>query len=80
RRLAGPVRPDQADDLAAAELEVDLLERGDALERPGDAESPERAGLSTLRYGRLGQWIFAGEDAVWRPTNFALLLLIAITR
>jgi hypothetical protein len=41
RRLAGAVRPDQADDLVPAQLELDVRQRGDALEGPGDADGPE---------------------------------------
>ena len=36
RRLAGPVRPDQPDTLAVADVEADLVEDGDALEALGD--------------------------------------------
>jgi hypothetical protein len=65
----------------APELEVDARERGNALEGAGDADGPERAGPSAFRgNGCLGQWIFAGEDAVIVPTTFALLSLTRITR
>jgi hypothetical protein len=37
RRLPGAVRPDQADDLAASELEIDACERLNTLEGAGDA-------------------------------------------
>ncbi len=48
RRLAGAVRADQAEHLVGRELEIDVLERLDALEDAGDAEGPERAGPSGL--------------------------------
>jgi hypothetical protein len=43
RRLAGAVRADQADDLARMELERDVGQRLDALERPRDGGGPQRA-------------------------------------
>ena len=49
RRLAGAVGPDQAHDLSGRELEVDVRERLDALERARDAEGPKRVGPSGLR-------------------------------
>ena len=42
RRLAGAVRADQPDDLARPQLERDVAERLDALERPGHGGGPER--------------------------------------
>ena len=42
RRLAGAVGADQAEHLARRELEVDVRERLDALERARDAEGPKR--------------------------------------
>src|SRR5436190_11589194 len=41
RRLAGPVRPDQADDLALPQLERDVAERLDTRERTRDGGGPE---------------------------------------
>ena len=44
RRLAGAVRSDQADQLALADLEVDVLERVDAAECDGQAADREHGG------------------------------------
>src|SRR5689334_1720658 len=41
-RLAGPVRPDQADDLPGGQLERDVTQRLDAGERARDQGGPER--------------------------------------
>ena len=46
RRLAGTVRPDEADHLAARKLEVDLRESLHAFERARDADRPEQSGRS----------------------------------
>src|SRR5262245_2586025 len=43
RRLAGPVRPDEADDLALVELEVDAAKRLDSFEGAGDGGGPEQS-------------------------------------
>ena len=42
RRLACAVRPDQADDVPAAQLERDVTKSVNALEGPGDTGGPER--------------------------------------
>ena len=51
RRLAGAVRPDQADDLAAVQLEGDAGEGAHALERTGNGGGPERRSGPRLRFG-----------------------------
>jgi len=42
RRLAGAVRPDEAEDLAGAELEADLVDGDEAAEAAGDAGDGEQ--------------------------------------
>ncbi len=83
RRLPGPVRPDQADDLALLEREVDILERLDACERARDAEGPERSGPSASLVGdyrQPDQWMFGIFCVVCSPMTLATLLFTSITR
>ena len=63
RRLAGAVRADEADDLALADLEVDVVDGAQAAELHGDA-----------RVARRGRPAVASERAVpssatWRPSE-----------
>src|SRR5207244_13505340 len=80
RRLAGAVRADQADDLAAAKLQRDLAQRLDALERPRDGGGPEGVSGPPRSFADRAQWICGRTFAVTRPTRFALLACVLITR
>src|SRR5439155_4935004 len=81
RCLAGAVGSDQAEDLGASQLEVDVPQRLHTFEPAGKSDGPERPGPSA-RFGRgcFRQWIFAGDLAVIWPRTFALLSLTTITR
>ena len=50
RRLAGPVRPDQADDLVPVQLERDVVQRLHAREGPRDGGGPERSSGPPARF------------------------------
>src|SRR5262249_20372430 len=79
-RLARAVRADQADDLAAVQLQGDLLQCPDPFEGPRDGGGPETASGPPLGLVNSAQWMFGRTFAVTRPTRLARLFWILITR
>ena len=78
RRLAGAVRPDQPEDLAAPQLERDVTEGVHALEGPRHGGGPERRSRPP-RFLFSAQ-IFATTFATIVPTTFGTLFWIRMTR
>src|SRR5215204_4376031 len=78
-RLAGAVRADQPDDLAAAELERHFSERMHALERPRHGGGPERLSGPPPALVKRCRQIFATTLATIVPTTFGTLFWIRIT-
>ena len=88
RRLPGPVRADQPEHLVGRQLEVDVLEGLDPLERARDSDCPERwVGPRTCMQGptlelsrQSGQWMLATTFVVCSPITLATLLLTTTIR
>ena len=86
RRLAGPVRPDQAADGAPRDLEGDILERGHAAEPDGEpADRKQGRGKQVYAFVRasgfrLGQLHGLSAPGVARPVKAAVDRSLDVSR